>query len=252
MDEIRFGRQIRALRQRRGWRQQDLAEAAGVSQAMVSRIERGRFRQVRLEALERVAAAVGVRVELRIMGGPDLDRLLDELHAATVEEVIRRLRRLGWVVEPEVTFSIYGERGSIDVLAWHPATGALLVIEVKTALGDVQATLASFDRKMRLASRLAKERGWTVRNVSGAIVFAENRTLRRLVGRHAATFAAAVPTGGRELLAWMRDPDGGPVRGHVFLTLSRPVTARQRRRLRRRSSPSGSCSVAAPGRASRG
>ena len=106
----------------------------------------------------RLPSASGL--ELRVVGGPDVERLFDELHAATVEEVIRRLRRQGWVAEPEVTFSVYGERGSIDIPAWHPPAGALLVGEVKTALGDVQATLAAFDRKIRLARRLAYERGW--------------------------------------------------------------------------------------------
>ena len=37
-----------------------------------------------------------------------------------------------WRLSPEVSFSVYGERGIIDVLAWHPKTKILLVIELKT------------------------------------------------------------------------------------------------------------------------
>lgn len=35
---------------------------------------------------------------------------------------------------PEVSFSIYGQRGVIDILAWHAATRSLLVIELKTEM----------------------------------------------------------------------------------------------------------------------
>ena len=48
--------------------------------------------------------------------GEELDRLLDEAHARLVDEVVRRSTVLGWVVAVEVSFSRYGERGSIDVL----------------------------------------------------------------------------------------------------------------------------------------
>lgn len=53
MDMVRFGRGIRALRMRRGWRQIDLAEAAAVSQSIVSRIERGLGARLALETLSR-------------------------------------------------------------------------------------------------------------------------------------------------------------------------------------------------------
>ncbi|HVH18470.1 MAG TPA: helix-hairpin-helix domain-containing protein, partial [Myxococcota bacterium] len=49
----------------------------------------------------------------------DGDRLLDERHAAMVEAVMRRLVALGWKVRAEVTFSSFGERGSIDVFGWN-------------------------------------------------------------------------------------------------------------------------------------
>ena len=41
MDDLRVGTVIRLVRQRRGWRQQDLAERSGVSQTVISRMERG-------------------------------------------------------------------------------------------------------------------------------------------------------------------------------------------------------------------
>ena len=43
-----------------------------------------------------------------------------------------------WVTAAEVSFSEHGERGSIDVLAGHPDTRSLLVIEVKASLGSLE------------------------------------------------------------------------------------------------------------------
>jgi hypothetical protein len=67
-------------------------------------------------------------------------------------------------VVPEVSFSIFGERGVIDVLAWHAATRTILVIELKTVIADVNELIGNVDRKRRLAPRVAAERGWDARD----------------------------------------------------------------------------------------
>jgi transcriptional regulator with XRE-family HTH domain len=41
MDQVRLGLSLRALRRRRGWTQQQLADRARVSRSAVQRIERG-------------------------------------------------------------------------------------------------------------------------------------------------------------------------------------------------------------------
>ncbi|MEA2632936.1 MAG: hypothetical protein QOE66_3155, partial [Chloroflexota bacterium] len=66
----------------------------------------------------------------------------------------------GWILAPEVSFAIYGERRVIDILAWHPGRRALLLIELKTELVDMNELLGTLDRKRRLARRIAQERGW--------------------------------------------------------------------------------------------
>jgi transcriptional regulator with XRE-family HTH domain len=216
MDFVRFGLMIRALRRRRRWTQEELGRRSGVSQSIVSRVERGQAVAQTVETLSRIAAALGARLRVTILAhGEDLDRLLDESHAAIVERIARMLTDLGWEVVPEATFSIYGERGSIDLLAFHPQTGALLVIEVKSTVPDVQATLAGIDRKARLAERIAMERGWRVRSVSRWLVLPDDRTSRRRVETHAATFDAALPARTLELRQWARRP-GGSVRGILF------------------------------------
>ena len=91
------------------------------------------------------------------------------------------LRRAGWEVAAEVTFWIRGERGSVDLLAWHAPTGIVLVVEIKTVVPDQQSMLASHDRKARLGLEIAKARGWNGAVVAKLLVIRESRTSRRRV-----------------------------------------------------------------------
>ena len=64
-----FGARVRAVRQQKGLRQEELAKAAEMSQPEVSRIERGFVRQPGLKVLERLSGALGVTVDF-LIGGP--------------------------------------------------------------------------------------------------------------------------------------------------------------------------------------
>jgi transcriptional regulator with XRE-family HTH domain len=116
-----IGRALRALRHRRGWRQLDLAARVAVSQQLISKVERGRIGSVSHATLRRTFATVDADAVtvIRWRGG-ELDRLLDEGHAGVVGSIAELLRMRGWDVFPEVTFSEFGERGSIDLLAGTP------------------------------------------------------------------------------------------------------------------------------------
>jgi transcriptional regulator with XRE-family HTH domain len=161
VDPVRIGHQVRALRRRRGWRQDDLAAASRVSRATIARVELGGAAGQKVQMLEKIGAALSARLDARLLwNGESLDRLLDEAHASIVNELSRRLIAAAWDVAPEVSFSIFGERGSIDLLAFHSTQGLLLVVEVKSALPDLQAMLVTLDRKARLAPRIAQDRGW--------------------------------------------------------------------------------------------
>jgi transcriptional regulator with XRE-family HTH domain len=162
MTDQRLGAAIRFLRIRRGWRQRDLAERAGVSQSAVSRIERGHLGQVTLDSIRSGAGALDMRVDVvgRWRGG-DLDRLLASGHSALHESAARYLGGLsGWQFASEVSFSNYADRGVIDILAWHEPTRSLLVIELKTEFVDMNELIGTLDRKFRNAAQIARERGW--------------------------------------------------------------------------------------------
>jgi transcriptional regulator with XRE-family HTH domain len=211
MDDQKVGSALRALRQRRRLRQADVGARAGVSQATVSRIERGHLGTFSIAAVRAVAAALDARIDLtpRWRGG-ELDRLLDARHAAVVGAVSRQVIAAGWVANPEVSFSIYGERGSIDLLAWHAPSRTILLIEAKTEIVDLQDTLRSVDRKRRLAPRIAAERGWRAGALVGVwVVLPDGRTNRRRLAAHRTLLRSAFPADGRMLGAWLRKPIGG-------------------------------------------
>jgi len=150
--DLQLGASIRALRRRRGWRQSDLAAAAGVSQTLVSSIERGHLDGVTIATLRRVMAGLDARLELGVRWrGGSLDRLVDERHASLVGRVVEILRSAGWLVRVEASYSHFGERGSVDVLAFYEPSGTMLVVEVKSELTSIEATLRKLDEKVRLA-----------------------------------------------------------------------------------------------------
>jgi transcriptional regulator with XRE-family HTH domain len=210
MDDLRVAAAFRSVRLRRRLRQSDVAAAAGVSRGFISLLERGHLERASLRAVRRVAAALEIRIEVlaRWRGG-DLDRLLNARHSALHESMSRLFEGLpGWVAAPEVSFAVYGERGVIDILAWHAPTRSLLVIELKTELVDLQELVGTADRKRRLAARVARERGWQAATVSCWLVVANTRTNRRRVDAHRAMLRAAFPETGGALRAWLVQPRG--------------------------------------------
>ena len=228
MDVIRFGLGIRALRHRRGWTQEQLARRARTSRSVIARIERGSADRVAVHTLVRVAAAIDARIDLRLLWqGEGLDRLLDARHAALVELTIRLLTNADWTVAAEVSFSIRGERGSIDVMAFHPTTGSLLVVEVKSVVPDLQAMLSGLDRKRRLAREIARQRGWNAASVTRILVLPNDRTARRRVRMAAATLRSALPARTLEVRRWVRNP-GTPIEGILFVPNDRQAGTRHR------------------------
>jgi transcriptional regulator with XRE-family HTH domain len=236
MNDLQLGMALRTIRVKRRMRQCDLAAQAGVSASVVSRLEHGRFGRLSIVTLRAIAAKLGVSLDIvaRSAGG-ELDRIVSARHAALGELVATWIsRQRGWLVAAETSFAIYGERGLVDLLALHQATGALVVIELKTAIIDVDELIGTLDRKRRLAARIAAERGWVARSISVWLVVANSKTNRRRVSEHRTLLTSALPLNGRSLPPLFRHPERGPASGIAFWTnltagtVSHPIAAQQR------------------------
>jgi transcriptional regulator with XRE-family HTH domain len=64
MTEIDVRQDLITLRETRGWTQAQLAEQLGVHQPVISKLEGGGTKDVKLSTLVRVAAALGARVRI--------------------------------------------------------------------------------------------------------------------------------------------------------------------------------------------
>jgi transcriptional regulator with XRE-family HTH domain len=235
MDDFRFGRSVKALRQRRGWRQEDLGQRSGLSRSAISRIELGQVERVAFGDLQKVGKALDARVRLDFWWrGEALDRLVDEEHAAVVDQLVAIFRAAKWDVIVEASFSIFGERGSIDVFAWHPVVQVVAVNEVKATVPEAGGTVIGVDRKSRLAPKIAASRGWTCRGVARFLVVRDGSTARRRIAEHEEIFSTAFPATSRDSLDWIRNPSQRPISGLIFLPDSRPASSRHRVASRKR------------------
>jgi transcriptional regulator with XRE-family HTH domain len=228
MDDRRAGLVVRGLRRRRAWRQADLAAAAGVSQTTISRLERGHLDSLSLMTVRSVLAAVDARVELDVRWrGGELDRVVDARHTALAGEAARVLGDAGWTVLQEVTFSVYGERGSIDLVGVHEAARAAIAMEVKTELVTWEETQRRLDVKVRLLPKILFERlGWRPLIVGRVLILEESMVNRRRVGAVGVAAELAYPARGRDIRRWLRAPTQ-PISGIWFLSVSHPRTGRQ-------------------------
>jgi transcriptional regulator with XRE-family HTH domain len=210
VDDQRAGLAIRGMRRRLGWTQKELARRTRLRQQEVSDIERGRLDRSRVATIRRVANALGARVSLDLLWrGGALDRLLDERHAHLVERAAAVLAASGWQLRPEVSFAVLGERGSIDLLAWHEVNRAALLIEVKTVLTSLEESLRRFDVKVRLAPEIVLDLlGWRPTTIGSLLILPEATTARRRVADHPTLFAARFPDSGRAVRGWLEKPLG--------------------------------------------
>ena len=250
VDDRRLGAFARAVRRKLGWRQVDVAMRAGVSQALVSLFERGHLDLLSVHSVRAITAALDIRLEFlpRWRGG-DGDRLIDERHAALVEQaIVQTCRWPAWKARGEVTFSSYGDRGSIDVFAWNEQERAVLIEEIKADLVTIEGTLRPLAVKRRLAVEIAeRELGWRPCSVGVVLVLAEASHHRARIAQHAATFDSVLAARLPQLRQWMKAPTGS-IGAVWFLSLSNEVTAKLRPpkqiRVGRHRHPRGSNSIA--------
>ena len=210
MSLIRAGLVIRALRRAQGMRQIDLARKAHVCQQTISNIERGRFGSLSIDTFVAVARELGAEVPLvpHWRGAAGL-RLLDRAHARIQQSVAETLTEAGWSVRAEVTFNVFGERGSVDVAGVHAAARAVLIVEVKSELVSVEETLRSLDVKRRVfPGVIAREAGWKPIAIGVVLVLPDGSTHREAVARHGTSLGRTLPERTVAIRKWVQDPSG--------------------------------------------
>jgi hypothetical protein len=210
-----------------------------MSDVTVSRIERGHLESLSFAVVRRVARVLEARLELSLWTRAGLvERVASALHAELGDGLIATLGTAGWIARPEVSFNLRAERGIVDVVAWHPETQTLLLIEVKTEVVDIGELFGTFDRKRRLGFDIGRQMGLDPKSVAAALVIGDTHTNHRRVARHAATFGAALPDDGRRFRAFVRRPTGD-LAALAFWPFRHPGTVRRRgggvRRVRRPS-----------------
>ena len=148
-----FGRICLGRRAELDLSQAVLAEALGISRSYYATIEAGKANPS-VALVDRIAELLGLRLDLQgvqqvVVTGPIVR---DALHARCSAFVQRRLEADGWLVLREVAIADGRLRGWIDLLAFDPRTGTLLVIEVKTSIDDV----GRLERQVGWYHRLAR------------------------------------------------------------------------------------------------
>jgi transcriptional regulator with XRE-family HTH domain len=240
---VRIGRAIRALRHRRDWTQAELGRRAGCSHSVVSRLERGNLRACSVDRLERILAALDARLVSYVdWRGGELDRLLDADHALLQERwAMRKAAASRWQSAQEVTYNHFGDRGSIDDLAFDAGTGTLLVSELKTGIYDAGRMLMKVDEKARVSANAARRFGWSGNRIVRCLVISDTRTNRRRVAAHEALFAR-FDCRGRDALAWLRAPEA-PVGGLLLFVPLSDVRGQHGRRAGRQRVRTGRSAV---------
>ncbi len=163
---------------------------------------------ISLPVARRICAALQMSLPLAPRWrGSDLPRLMDAGHAAIVEAVTQRIVARAWEARPEYTFNWFGERGSVDVLGLLRARLAILIAEIKRELSDLQDTLSTLDRKLRIVPKtIEAELGWRPKIVGVALVLPASTAARVAVDQHAAVFDAAFPARSVAVRRWLEAP----------------------------------------------
>ena len=192
-----FGRACNDVRGRLGLTLEAVAQTTGISASYLARIERGRVNPT-FDTVERIAMALGLQLALDIrppvfLGSPPIG---DLVHARCSAYVDRRLRAAGWSTAREVPVVDGRYRGWIDLLAFDPTSGSLVIIEIKTRLDDVGALERQLSWYERSASGLAGERGWSARSIRSVVLLLASEEVERTVRANRDALSVAFPRRG--------------------------------------------------------
>jgi transcriptional regulator with XRE-family HTH domain len=216
----RLGIALRDSRRITGLKQTEVAARAGVSQALISNLERGRGRTASIETWACVAAALGERFVGFLEQAPGATPPRDIEHLRRQSALIQLAATGGWVALPEFAIDPGAIRSrSIDVALIRTATHEAVAAEIWDWFDDVGASLRGLDAKVTiLAARVADQSNlgdagspyaWRVR---GLFIVRDTHRNRAIVAElrplFAARFTGSSTTWLRALTSAAPLPDG--------------------------------------------
>jgi transcriptional regulator with XRE-family HTH domain len=201
------GENLRHLREDAGLSKSAVAAIAGIDRTYMTEVEDG-DPGVSLEVLERVAAAVGADLSLRVFPntGPPIR---DRFQAPMIEALLRAISP-AWDRHLEVGVH-RPVRGVIDLVLAIAGLGRIVTVEAHSELRRLEQQLRWAAEKSEALPSAAL---WPALTRTGVVVAVPARVLllrststtRRLATEFATTLAAAYPASPGEVLAALADP----------------------------------------------
>jgi len=190
---LSFARIFRGRRAELDLTQKVLSSALGISRSHYAAIEAGRANPS-IVMVDRISEVLGLRVDvvaapLVLVTGP---ATRDAVHARCSAYVQRRLEADGWTVMREVEVSDGRLRGWIDLVAFDPRSGTVLVIEVKTSIDDIGRLERQVGWYTRAVAAVVPSAWRPARTVSWLLVLATSEA-DQAIGRHREVFERAFP-----------------------------------------------------------
>lgn len=221
--------------------QQAVADRAGVTRSYIARVERGEANPS-IRRVEAIAEALGLDLDLAfrwptIIGGP---RVRDAVHARCSAYVGRRLISHDWEMAREVEIVHGRSHGWIDVLAFDPRTGTLLVIEVKTRLDDLGAIERQIGWYERMAWDRARALGWEPRRLRSWLLVLASDEVEKVLAANRHYMNATFPVRAREMALVLAPSAAPPTAGRGLAMIDPASRGREwliRTRLDGRRSP---------------
>lgn len=200
----RFGQEVRDARRAAGLTQGRLASRAGISQPMISRIERGALAPD-LRSMALLARGVGQQLSVRLYPADGI-RLRDSGQLG-LAEVIRAAAHPSWRVSLEVPVAPRPDRRAADMVL--AGADAVVLVEIERGLRDLQAQLRAAQlKRVALAERLGRQ-------VRLVLAIPDSAAARQAVAPHTAVLRSAMPVTSRA--AWAAIRSGAPLNGDALL-----------------------------------
>lgn len=197
----RLGSDAKRSRLARRWRQQDVAERAGISRPTYARLEQGLGASLSLDTWQRVGLALDrpLRVELP---ADRFEETRDAGHLALQELILRLGRSAGYTTTFELPTRPANPAHSTDVGLRDDRRRLLILNELWNRLDDIGAAVRSTNRKTAEAEQLAIAIGaGRPHRVRAVWIIRATKRNRELVARYPEVFASRFPGSS---LGWWR------------------------------------------------